>query len=53
MLYTLDPSHGWSVLVGLAFGAIVTVGCVDINRYPSAQSTESTAKPMQAPLSVD
>jgi hypothetical protein len=53
LLCTLDPSHGWSMLAGLALGAIVTVGFVDFNHYPSAQPPEPAAKPMQAPLSVD
>lgn len=51
LLCSFYPSHGWSMVAGLALGIILAVSWID---YPqSNQPLKPVAQPLPAPLAVD
>ncbi len=54
LLCALEPSHGWSFLLGVGAGLILTTILVNVYPRSSPQSTIPSAQPAESPaLQVD
>jgi hypothetical protein len=55
LLCSLEPSHGWIFIIGLAMGLILGLGlaAASLRSEPPTRQSPSLPAPMEPPLSVD